>query len=234
MSQALIQKFQNGEGSALIVSVTRGLQKVSFLNNFQIGCDRLCLAFRRRDQLCLDSGHRHCYLREGQAHCIWPDSGTDLLPHTSRPLPRLPVTREPNEQCWIRHQHWLAYSWWGSGRYVITFLDLPRYLSNSNSKIIGNLCSTQGTSLVYPSGMEWLIVDQTLGALTQIGDTASAYFTAAVSVHTFCTLALRSRLPPWLAYVAIIVGWVLILAAGTSTRAFLTSHPFLRIWICIY
>ncbi|KAK7691042.1 hypothetical protein QCA50_006145 [Cerrena zonata] len=86
------------------------------------------------------------------------------------------------------------------------------------SLLLGNLMSSVG----YAINIDWVILGgvredvlcSTQGALSQIGDTASAYFTAAVAVHTFCTLALRSRLPHWLAYVAIVVGWILVLAGG--------------------
>lgn len=47
--------------------------------------------------------------------------------------------------------------------------------------------------------------------MSQIADVATAYFTAAIAVHTFNTLVLRNRLPSWFCVVATAFGW---LAAG--------------------
>lgn len=52
------------------------------------------------------------------------------------------------------------------------------------------------------------------GALKQVGDTATAYFTAAIAVHTFSTLALRTRSPVWFCAAAICFGWVATIAGA--------------------
>lgn len=52
------------------------------------------------------------------------------------------------------------------------------------------------------------------GVLTQIGDTATAFFAAAIAVHTFCTLALRNKLPGWLCALTIGSGWILTVTGG--------------------
>lgn len=57
-----------------------------------------------------------------------------------------------------------------------------------------------------------------IGALKQVGDTATAYFTAAIAVHTFSTLALRTRSPVWFCAAAICFGWVATIAGGEPSQ----------------
>ncbi|KAI0073879.1 hypothetical protein K474DRAFT_1692483 [Panus rudis PR-1116 ss-1] len=86
------------------------------------------------------------------------------------------------------------------------------------SMLLGNILSSVGYVInitwVLQGGIREDTLCSTQGALTQIGDLTSSYFTAAIAVHTFCTIALRTRLPQWFCPLALILGWVLILAAG--------------------
>ncbi|KAI0749876.1 hypothetical protein C8Q80DRAFT_1269678 [Daedaleopsis nitida] len=58
----------------------------------------------------------------------------------------------------------------------------------------------------------------TQGILTQIGDTGGAYFTGAIAIHAFNTLVLRNKLPGWICFGAIVLGWLIaILLAATPS-----------------
>ncbi|CAL1716041.1 unnamed protein product [Somion occarium] len=150
MSQALLQKFQNGQASALIAVIVCAMLSILAINFVWIRAIGVAL-----------------YARVKRV--------------SSQGLTR--------EQVFFRTQ---------LGLYIVSLL-------------LGSLLSNIG----YAINITWVSLGGIQqGAMTQIGDTASAYFTAAIAVHTFCTLALRSRLPPWLAYFAILLGWLLILAAG--------------------
>ncbi|TFY58396.1 hypothetical protein EVJ58_g6446 [Rhodofomes roseus] len=45
------------------------------------------------------------------------------------------------------------------------------------------------------------------GFIKQFSMTGSSYFTSAIAIHTFTTLACRRRLPDWLCGVAVVSGW---------------------------
>ncbi|THG96205.1 hypothetical protein EW026_g5582 [Hermanssonia centrifuga] len=67
----------------------------------------------------------------------------------------------------------------------------------------------------------------TAAALGQIADVATAYFTAAIAVHTFNSLVLHHRLPLWFCSVAVAFGWVAaIVIAIAPTKMQLKSGPF--------
>ncbi|KAI0784488.1 hypothetical protein C8Q75DRAFT_809976 [Abortiporus biennis] len=86
------------------------------------------------------------------------------------------------------------------------------------SLLLSNLLST----ISYMSNVTWInrggiqqgSLCSSQGALMQIGDSAAAYFTAAIAVHTFATLALGNRLPAWFCYMAVACGWILTIASG--------------------
>ncbi|TDL25594.1 hypothetical protein BD410DRAFT_600712 [Rickenella mellea] len=63
----------------------------------------------------------------------------------------------------------------------------------------------------------------TQASLIQIGDFAGAYFTSAMSIHTFITLVLKKRSPIWVTSIFIAIGWISSIFMGTLIQA--VSHP---------
>ena len=53
-----------------------------------------------------------------------------------------------------------------------------------------------------------------LGALSQVADVATAYFTGAIAVHTFNSLVLHRRLPYWFCGLAVTFGWTAAILLG--------------------
>ncbi|THH26302.1 hypothetical protein EUX98_g7885 [Antrodiella citrinella] len=98
------------------------------------------------------------------------------------------------------------------------------------SLLVSNAISCAG----YVANVNWLrddavasgILCTAQGALTQVGDLATAYFTAAIAVHTFCTLTLRNRLPKFWAWIAVFAGWVFtIISAVAPAFSHLAAGP---------
>ncbi|KAI0297248.1 hypothetical protein B0F90DRAFT_917031 [Multifurca ochricompacta] len=52
------------------------------------------------------------------------------------------------------------------------------------------------------------------GALSQIGEFGSSFFTITMGIHTFNTLVLRNRQPQWVGIVVTLLGWVAALVIG--------------------
>ena len=64
-----------------------------------------------------------------------------------------------------------------------------------------------------------------IGILSQIGDTAGAYFTGTIAIHTFNTLVLRNKVPGWVCMATSAFGWLFaILMAATPT--WIRHSPF--------
>ncbi|RPD61012.1 hypothetical protein L226DRAFT_462720 [Lentinus tigrinus ALCF2SS1-7] len=69
------------------------------------------------------------------------------------------------------------------------------------------------------------ILCNTQGILSQIGDTAGAYFTGTIAIHTFNTLVLRNKVPVWVCMSTTAFGWLFaILMAATPT--WIRKSPF--------
>ena len=54
----------------------------------------------------------------------------------------------------------------------------------------------------------------TSGILAQIGDTGGAYFTGAIAIHSFNTLVLRNKLPGWICWGVVVLGWFIAVLLG--------------------
>ena len=48
----------------------------------------------------------------------------------------------------------------------------------------------------------------------QIGDSGGAYFTAAIAIHSFNTLVLRNKLPGWICWGVVVLGWFIAVLLG--------------------
>ena len=64
--------------------------------------------------------------------------------------------------------------------------------------------------------------------MKQLSITASSYFTSAIAIHAFTTLACRYKLPDWLCGAAVVAGWAISAVMG-SFRVLLLMTPRLRL-----
>ena len=52
------------------------------------------------------------------------------------------------------------------------------------------------------------------GFMKQLSITASSYFTSAIAIHAFTTLACKYKLPDWLCAAAVVSGWAVSAVMG--------------------
>lgn len=79
----------------------------------------------------------------------------------------------------------------------------------------GGLCTSQGTLLLVDTNVAPpLKLDRASAALSQVADVATAYFTAAIAVHTFNSLVLKFRLPLWFCFLMVSIGWAASVVIG--------------------
>ncbi|TCD64902.1 hypothetical protein EIP91_003438 [Steccherinum ochraceum] len=135
---------------------------------------------------------------------------------------------------WIRMVYTLVSARWKNEKKVSKYMpehvffrtQLGGYIA---SLLLSNAISCVGSMInatwVEEAGITIGSVCTTQGATIQIGDLATAYFTAAIAVHTFCTLALKNRLPYYCAWIAIALGWSLTGVSGIIPSV-LPNHIF--------
>ncbi|KAH8100817.1 hypothetical protein BXZ70DRAFT_936035 [Cristinia sonorae] len=117
---------------------------------------------------------------------------------------------------------WVVATKGGKPSKVSRFMPEPIFFRTQLGAYVASLLLSNMISCVgYFFSITWLmeggvtsgLMCTAQGAMTQVGDLATAYFTAAIAVHTFCTLALRNR-PTYWAWIAVVAGWVITLASG--------------------
>jgi len=135
---------------------------------------------------------------------------------------------------WVR-MLWVAATRRRKASKVSKFMPEHVFFRTQLGAYVASLLVSNAISCIgYVSNVTWLregevtsgLLCTAQGALTQVGDLATAYFTAAIAVHTFCTLALRNRLPIYCAWIAVIAGWgITVASALTPAFAHLKSGP---------